>query len=127
MHRLLVIAAFSLPALVSDNVLEPSIQNEVDHAISLGEKVLADAEAKVCAVSCAETNAPALSATNRPREVDLGDVFSTNGMSATAVALKIVSMQGSDGRWTSGTNDVTSVALDILRSLGEAPADDIGP
>lgn len=94
MHRLIAAAAISLPALVSEDVLEPSVQNEVDHAISMGERALAS-----------ETN-------SLPR-----DVFGTNGLDNTAIALKLVSSQGPDGRWRSGTNDVTRLALEILRSL----------
>ena len=41
----------------------------------------------------------------------------TNGLSRTAVAIRLVSMQRADGRWMEGTNDVTSAALRMLREL----------
>ncbi|MCR5415126.1 MAG: hypothetical protein K6F50_10430 [Kiritimatiellae bacterium] len=94
MPKALLLAAVALPALVSDDVLEPSVRNEVDHAIAMGELALAS-----------ETNSlPA-------------DVFGTNGLSDTGIALKLVSSQGPDGRWRTGTNDTTRLALEILRSL----------
>ena len=62
--------------------------------------------------SPAATNA----ATNAPPRVS-ADVFGTNGLTRTEIALKLVSAQKSDGRWLSGTNDVTSAALEILKSL----------
>ena len=81
-----------LPPLASDEVLEPSVRNEVDHALAV-----------------APTNAP-------PADAHI-DWFSTNGLSATEIAIKLVSSQGADGRWMSGTNDLTSAAAAILRSL----------
>ena len=111
MVRFLLIAAFSLQPLVSEDVLEPSVQNEVDHAIAV-----APADAWAAATNDVLTAvAPAqCCATNASISVD---VFGTNGLSATAVALKLGSAQRSDGRWVVGTNDVTSGALRILRDL----------
>ena len=95
-----LIAAFAiaslgieLPTLVDDDVLEPSIQNEVDHAISK-----------------APTNAP-------PCEAGAFISDLTNGLNRTEIAIKLVSTQRADGRWLVGTNDVTSAALGILDSL----------
>ena len=81
--------AVSLTAqpLVNEEVLEPSVANEVRHALSL-----------------APTNAPA--ATILP--------VWTNGLSRTQVAIRLVSAQGADGRWIVGTNDVTSAAVALL-------------
>lgn len=104
MHRLLTIAAVALPALVSEDVLEPSVQNEVDHAISVGEAALVAGTNAVFSV-VVTTNAP------------VADVFGTNGLSSTDIALRLVSSQGPDGRWIVGTNDFTRAALDILSSL----------
>ena len=76
--------------LVNEEVLEPSVCNEVEHALAR-----------------APTNAPP----SRILPVD------TNGMSRTAIAIALVSSQKSDGRWRVGTNDVTAAAVDVLRSL----------
>ena len=74
--------------LVNEDVLEPSVRNEVRHALSL-----------------APTNAPA--ATVLPAW--------TNGQDRTQIAIRLVSAQRADGRWLVGTNDVTSAAVEILR------------
>ena len=76
--------------LVNEEVLEPSVCNEVEHALAR-----------------APTNAPP----TRLLPVD------TNGMSRTAIAIALVSSQKGDGRWRVGTNDVTAAAVDVLRSL----------
>ena len=77
-----------------DAVLEPSVLNEVEHALAM--------------VPQDETNA-AVRAT--------GDVFSTNGLSATAIAVKLVSAQRSDGRWLVNGTNCTQVAVAILAEL----------
>ena len=74
--------------LVNEDVLEPSVRNEVRHALSL-----------------APTNAPA--ATVLP--------VWTNGQNRTQVAICLVSAQRADGRWLVGTNDVTSAAVETLK------------
>ena len=74
--------------LVNEDVLEPSVRNEVRHALSL-----------------APTNAPA--ATVPPAW--------TNGQNRTQVAIRLVSAQRADGRWLVGTNDVTSAAVELLK------------
>ena len=76
--------------LVNEDVLEPSVRNEVRHALSL-----------------APTNAPA--STVLP--------VSTNGLNRTQVAIRLVSAQRADGRWLVGTNDVTSAAVKTLKEL----------
>ncbi|MBO7722018.1 MAG: hypothetical protein J6T01_06400 [Kiritimatiellae bacterium] len=83
-------AVVTAQPLVNDDVLEPSVGNEVDHAISI-----------------APTNPPPSAAAP----------FSTNGLSRTAIAVRLVSSQRADGRWLAGTNDVTAAALDLLKSL----------
>ncbi|MBR4604332.1 MAG: hypothetical protein IKO43_05780 [Kiritimatiellae bacterium] len=92
---LCALAAFGLPALTDDEFLEESVLNEVEHA-------LARAPADVAPP-------PAAAATN--------DVFGISGLSATEQAIRLVSAQRADGRWLSGTNDVTAVAVDILSRL----------
>lgn len=89
------LGAFELPALTDDEFLEESVLNEVEHA-------LARAPADVAPP-------PAAVATN--------DVFGISGLSATEQAIRLVSAQRADGRWLSGTNDVTAAAVDILSRL----------
>lgn len=99
----IAVAALYAPPAVSPDVLEPSVRNEVDHAIDMAPTNLA------CAASGAvSTNGVALAA---------ADIFGTNGLSRTEIAIKLVSEQKSDGRWLDGTNDVTSAAVEILKSL----------
>ena len=74
--------------LVNEDVLEPSVRNEVLHALSL-----------------APTNAPAATV----------PAAWTNGQSRTQVAIRLVSAQKADGRWLAGTNDVTTAAVEILK------------
>lgn len=127
MSLLLVAVSLALPAVVSEDVLEPSVQNEVDHAISR-----APVEAWTAATNAVPTtlvqppacpwcgSRPLRPAADPLRPVPLlpnPDWFGTNGLSSTAIALKLVSAQGADGRWHVGTNDVTVTALRILQSL----------
>ena len=83
-------AVVTAQPLVNEDVLEPSVRNEVRHALSI-----------------APTNAPA--ATALP--------VATNGLNRTQIAIGLVSAQKGDGRWLVGTNDVTSAALDLLKEL----------
>ena len=94
MYFLILIAFFTAQPIVDEDVLEPSIQNEVDHALSLAPEF---------------------------DDLDIyfptNDYFGTNGLSKTEIALKLVSSQKAGGRWFIGTNDVTRAAVDILQSL----------
>ena len=83
-------AVITAQPLVNEDVLEPSVRNEVRHALSV-----------------APTNAPA--ATALP-------IF-TNGLNRTQIAIGLVSAQKGDGRWFVGTNDVTSAAIELLKEL----------
>jgi len=76
-----------------DGPLEPSVLNEVEHALAR-------------APSCA-TNAPAV----------FGDIFATNGLSATAVAVSLVSRQDKAGEWIVNGTNATAEAVAILMSL----------
>lgn len=101
--KLFLAAAFmTAQPLVDENILEPSIMNEVEHALSI-----------------APTNSIPLK--DAPEEFRLfcatNDFFATNSLSATDIAIKLVSTQKSDGRWLVGTNDVTAVAKDILEKM----------
>ena len=83
-------AVVTAQPLVKEDVLEPSVRNEVRHALSI-----------------APTNAPA--ATALP--------VATNGLNRTQIAIGLVSAQKGDGRWLVGTNDVTSAAIELLKEL----------
>ena len=85
---ILLAASITAQPLVNEDVLEPSVRNEVCHALSL-----------------APTNAPA--ATIPP--------VWTNGQDRTHVAIRLVSEQRADGRWLVGTNDVTTAVVEILK------------
>ncbi len=83
-----------------DGPLEPSIQNEVDHAVSLGERWLAAQATSSC------TNVPS------------ADLFCTNGLTRDRIAIKLISTQKSGGWWIAETNAApTRLALDILKGL----------
>ena len=87
-------AVLSAEPIADASRLEPSVLNEVCHALSI-----------------APTNSPAVAP-------DIAEkAFETNGLDTTAIAIKLVSLQKSDGRWLSGTNDVTAAAVRILESL----------
>ena len=83
-------AVLTAQPLVNEEVLEPSVRNEVRHALAV-----------------APTNAPA--ATAFP--------IVTNGLNRTQIAIGLVSAQKGDGRWLVGTNDVTSAVVTILKEL----------
>jgi len=79
--------------------LEPSVQNEVDHALArapvrTGEKVRGGDGKNLVVLP-----------------------FPTNGMSRTDIAIRLVSEQKADGRWRVGTNDVTAAAVRLLKAL----------
>ncbi len=77
-----------------DGPLEPSVMNEVEHALGR-------------APECCRTNAPAA----------FGDIFATNGLSATAIAVSLVSRQGKDGTWIVNGTNATAEAVSILSSF----------
>ena len=87
---IVIAAVITAQPLVNEDVLEPSVCNEVCHALSL-----------------APTNAPAATLLPVP----------TNGLNRTQLAIRLVSAQKADGRWFVGTNDVTSVATELLKEL----------
>jgi len=92
---LAIAATVVVQPLVDSDVLEPSVQNEVDHALA---------------------RAPQPATGNRQPATALLP-FPTNGMSRTDIAIRLVSEQKADGRWRVGTNDVTAAAVRILRTL----------
>ena len=91
-----LIAALVAQPLANDDVLEPSIEIEVLAALDRAAKV-----------KCEH------SAANRAFAAS----YVTNNLSATEIAVRLVSTQKADGRWYSGTNDVTFAARAILARL----------
>lgn len=87
--------------LVDEDVLEPSVENEVDHALSR--------------VPTNVVFAAASNLTVRARALDLRALGLTNALSRTQLAIRLVSSQNGEGRWLSGTNDVTREAAELLR------------
>ena len=80
-----------------DGPLEPSVQNEVDHAVALGERWLV---AVAGSPSCP------------------GDLFATNGLTRERIALKLISSQRAGGWWLMETNPApTRLAIQILKGL----------
>ena len=87
---IVIAAVITAQPLVNEDVLEPSVRNEVCHALAV-----------------APTNAPAATVLPVP----------TNGLNRTQLAIRLVSAQKADGRWFAGTNDVTSAATELLKEL----------
>ena len=89
-----------------DGPLEPSIQNEVDHAVALGERWLAAAASARRPCQVGGTNAV-------PR-----DLFATNGLTREKIAIKLISSQRAGGWWLVETNAApTRLAIEILKGL----------
>ena len=138
---ILFAAAFSVqPLPQADGPLEPSVQNEVDHAIDMGErwleknfkKAACDADAIHCVPPVRTGNAgevrPArtgnaggsqLVATASPASNDLkAQLGLTNGQTRVEMALKLVSSQRGGGWWLVETNAApTRLAVKILKGL----------
>ena len=85
--------------LANAEVLEPSVQNEVDHALNV-----------------ASTNA----VPPTPAARDFARLYATNGMSATERAISLISSQ-KDGCWYWQGTNVTPVAVRILRRTAGCP------
>ena len=131
---ILFAATFGIQPLPQpDGPLEPSVQNEVDHAIALGERWLA---AHVSAVAGRPpyqgggTNATAVA--GRPpyqgggtntaavagRPTYQGDLIATNGLTRERIAIKLISSQRAGGWWLMETNAApTRLAIEILKGL----------
>ena len=90
----------SASPLVNEDVLEPSVENEVAHALAIApSNSVALAEA---ALAAPEYSPP------------LASLGVTGAVTRTALAVRLVSEQRADGRWLSGTNDVTAAAAGAL-------------
>lgn len=96
MKTLGLICAATIVATVPDSpeVLGDSLLNEVDHALSR------------------VPSPPARTAPAVPQ-----DVFGTNGLSATAIAVRLVSLQRADGGWTVDGTNRTEEAVRILTTV----------
>jgi hypothetical protein len=105
---ILFAATFGIQPLPQpDGPLEPSVQNEVDHAVALGERWLA-----------AVAGRPPYQGTNVAEVACVGDIFSTNGLTRERIAIKLISSQRAGGWWLMETNAApTRLALDILKGL----------
>ncbi len=144
---ILFAAAFSVqPLPQADGPLEPSVQNEVDHAIDKGEQWLeknfkVDKESKVDNEAndlkdpkilndlkpLNDPNAPKifndLKGFNDPNGLKiLNDLKAqlglTNGQTRVEMALKLVSSQRGGGWWLTDTNAApTRLAVEILKGL----------
>ena len=108
---ILFAAAFSVqPLPQADGPLEPSVQNEVDHAIDMGERWL-------------EKNFKGLEDTRAPMDLKefkrlQGRLGLTNGQTRVETALKLVSSQRGGGWWLVETNAApTRLAVEILKGL----------
>ena len=90
-----------------DGPLEPSVQNEVDHAVALGERWLAAAAGRQ---PCRGTNVAAVACVD--------DLFATNGLTRERIAVKLISSQRAGGWWLMETNTApTRLAIEILKGL----------
>lgn len=112
-------AALVAQPLVNEDVLEPSVENEVVHALARAPQ---EAAMPQCAATskCAATPKGDATLLSRAEKLYLHS-FATNGLSATDRAIRLVSSQQADGRWRVGTNDVTRVAVLLLHRLTVTP------
>ncbi len=102
MKTALAMLALSIPAspLVNEDVLEPSVENEVEHALAVAPS---NSVARAAAAVAAPAYAP-----------PLAELGATGVVTRTSLAVKLVSEQRADGRWLAGTNDVTAAAAGAL-------------
>ncbi len=108
---MMIAATFSVrPLPQADGPLEPSVQNEVDHAIDLGEKWLEK--------NFKDTGMGTRPACPRSLNALRGQLGLTNGQTRTEMALKLVSAQKGGGWWLFETNAApTRLAVKILKGL----------
>ena len=108
---MMIAATFSVrPLPQADGPLEPSVQNEVDHAIELGEKWLEK--------NFKDTGRGTRPACPRSLTDLKGRLGLTNGQTRTEMALKLVSAQKGGGWWLFETNAApTRLAVKILKGL----------
>lgn len=111
----IVAATLVVQPLANEDVLEPSVRNEVDHALALAP---ADPPPPAWPTVVMTNDVPFCFFWTRSQVTvtPVTDVFGTNGLSKTDIAIRLVSLQRG-GRWLVGTNDVTAAAVEILRGL----------
>ena len=96
---LILAATITAQPLTNADVLEPSVRNEVDHALSV-----------------MPTNSVAVS----EAAVAFAALFATNGLNATERAIALISSQ-KQGRWFWQGAEVTPVAARLLRRAADLP------
>ncbi len=113
MPFVLFAATFSVrPLPQEEGALEPSIQNEVDHAVDRAGAWLGKTAATNALWAVEATNACALARLRRT------NLFSTNGLTREKIALKLISGQKGEGWWLTPTNAApTRLAIEILKGL----------
>ena len=114
-------AVFSVqPLPQADGPLEPSVQNEVDHAIDRGERWL-EKDFKDADRNVGRGTRPACPQSREacdPTDALRAQLGLTNGQSRVEVALKLISTQKGGGWWLTETNAApTRLAIDILKGL----------
>ncbi len=126
---ILFAAAFSVqPLPQADGPLEPSVQNEVDHAIDKGERWLeknfkVNKEFKVDKESKVDKDSNDIKGFNDLNDLKIlkdlkAQLGLTNGQTRVEMALKLVSLQRSGGWWLVETNAApTRLAIEILKGL----------
>ena len=122
---IMIAAVFSVqPLPQADGPLEPSIQNEVDHAIDMGERWLEKNFKGIGRGTCPAC--PLLRGMRDPTEIGntrdcnglKAQLGLTNGQTRADIALKLVSTQKGGGWWLVETNSVpTRLAIKILKGL----------
>ena len=118
-------AAFSVqPLPQADGPLEPSVQNEVDHAIDMGERWLEKnfkGTGRGTRPECPQSRGTRDSSeTGQPPSCkDLkAQLGLTNGQTRAEIALKLISSQKGGGWWLVETNAApTRLAVRILKGL----------
>ena len=120
---MMIAAAFSVqPLPQADGPLEPAVQNEVDHAIALGERWL-DCNFKDLKDYKDLKDHKDLKGSQDFKDFkDLKDLSGqlglTNGQTRTEIALKLISTQKGGGWWLFETNAApTRLAVKILKGL----------
>ena len=120
---ILFAAVFSVqPLPQADGPLEPSVQNEVDHAIDMGERWL-EKNFKVDKEFKGLNDLNDFKDFNDLKDLKLlkdlkAQLGLTNGQTRAEIALKLVSSQRGGGWWLVETNAApTRLAVEILKGL----------
>ena len=111
----MIAAAFSVqPLPQADGPLEPSVQNEVDHAIELGERWL---ERNFKGLKDFK-DIKGIKDIKDVKDIIKGQLGLTNGQTRAEMALRLVSSQKGGGWWLVETNAApTRLAVEILKGL----------